>query len=273
MTPPPNHIIAIDWSGDKSVGGQRRKIWIADWHNGVVTLTSGRTREETADYLIAAARETPDMVVGLDFAFSYPAWFVREQGSKSAPEFWEFVASGKGEEWLSTSNSFCWGRKGIRCPEGHRAPQWMGFRQTDREISLGGIQPKSPFQIGGAGAVGTGSLRGIPIIHRLRKEGFSIWPFMAPRFPVALEIYPRLFTGKGTKSNRGFRAHHLCQASFSSLPKDVKMKAEASEDAFDALCSVIGMKEHGSEFGRLERESDPTIKLEGRIWSPASAAD
>lgn len=260
----------MDWSGGKTAGGQRKKIWIADWREGDVALTSGRTREETTEHLIAAARETPDMVVGLDFAFSYPAWFVREQGCDSAPEFWELLAKGRGEEWLSTANAFCWGRKGIGRPEGHREPGWLGFRQTDREISIGGIQPKSPFQIGGAGAVGTGSLRGIPMLDRLRREGFSIWPFTEPRFPVALEIYPRWFTGNGNKSSGAFRASHLRGAGYASLSKETAAKAESCEDAFDALCSVLGMRDHAADFANLRQASDPDVKLEGRIWRPAS---
>jgi hypothetical protein len=267
----PDRIIAVDWSGDKSIGGQRKKIWVADWRDGEVTLTSGRTRDETAEYLISAARETPEMVVGLDFAFSYPAWFVREQGCQSAIEFWALVAGGKGEEWLSTPNAFCWGRKGIGCPEGHRAPDWLGFRQTDRELCIGGIQPKSPFQIGGAGAVGTGSLRGIPVLHRLWQEGFSVWPFTKQRLPVALEIYPRLFTGKGNKSSEEFRASHLAQGKYDSLSRKLIAQAVDSEDTFDALCSVIAMKNHGKKFSRLTQATDPRIKLEGRIWGPAFA--
>jgi len=266
----PSRIVAVDWSGDKTGCGQRKKIWVADWHGGGVSLSSGRTREETADYLVAAARETPEMVVGLDFAFSYPAWFVREQGCVSVEEFWELVAGGRGEDWLSTANDFCWGRKGVRRPNGHGAPEWLGFRRTDCEISVGGIQPKSPFQIGGAGAVGTGSLRGIPILHRLRQEGFSIWPFMAPDFPIALEIYPRWFTGDGNKSGKAFRSSHLGGEQFASLPRELIARAESSEDAFDALCSVMGMKDHIRQLGRLTQASDARGKLEGRIWLPAS---
>jgi hypothetical protein len=267
---PPCRIVAVDWSGDKTASGQRKKIWVADWQDGELDLSGGRTREETTEYLIAAARATPDMVVGLDFAFSYPAWFVREQGCESAAEFWELVARGKGEEWLSTSNSFCWGRKGRRCPDGHREPEWLGFRQTDRAITIGGIQPKSPFQIGGAGAVGTGSLRGMPMLDRLRRAGFGVWPFTTPGFPVAVEIYPRLFTGKGNKSGQESRARHLGGAPFSGISLDAKGKAENSEDAFDALCSVFAMTKNAADFANLKQTSDPDARLEGRIWRPTS---
>lgn len=90
------------------------------------------------------------------------------------------------------------------------------LRRTDREApAIGGIRPKSVFQIGGAGAVGTGSLRGMPILKRLRDAGFAVWPFDAPRWPCVVEIYPRLLTGAVNKGSAGARAggDHLESAS------------------------------------------------------------
>src|ERR1035438_3250481 len=101
-------VVAVDWSGDRSAAGQRRKIWAGVWTAGAgrvdggrVTLESGRTRGEVAEWLIGMARETPRIVVGFDFCFSFPAWFVRECGVGSAIEFWEMVAGGHGERWLA----------------------------------------------------------------------------------------------------------------------------------------------------------------------------
>jgi hypothetical protein len=264
----PERFIAIDWSGDKTRSGQRRKIWLADWRRRHLTLTSGRTREETAEYLIAAAQETPQLVAGLDFAFSYPAWFLREKGCGSAEEFWQLVARGKCEQWLNGGSAPFWGKPNQRCPPDHRAPGWTGFRRTDRALNIAGIQPKSPFQIGGAGAVGTGSLRGIPILHQLLRAGFSIWPFTAHWMPVALEIYPRLFTGAGNKSSQEFRSAHLALPFYDTLPPAVRDAARDSEDAFDALCSVLGMRDHASQFANLRQAIDETELLEGEIWRP-----
>lgn len=265
----PVRFIAVDWSGDKSIAGQRRKIWVADWKQGTLALKSGMTRAEAAAYLIAAARETPRMVAGLDFAFSFPAWFVRQQGCAGAEEFWQLVAEAKGEEWLAQPNSFCWGRKGRRCPNDHREPEWRGFRQTDRDFNVAGTRPKSPFQICGAGAVGTGSLRGIPVLRQLREAGFSIWPFHRIRLPVAIEIYPRLFTGPGNKSSEGFRARRLAEAQYKRIDDVLLGQGRQSEDAFDALCSAFAMREHADDLARLEQASAADILIEGAIWRPA----
>jgi len=221
--------------------------------------------------LIAAAKQTPSLVAGLDFAFSYPAWFIRQQGCNSAEEFWRLTAGGKGEQWLGECSRPFWGRPRRRCPSDHRAPEWKGFRRTDRELNIAAIRPKSPFQIGGAGAVGTGSLRGIPILHRLRQAGFSIWPFTPFRMPVVLEIYPRLFTGAGNKSRHEFRAAHLNQLRYGSLPEDALAEARNSEDAFDALCSVFGMQAHAEQLASLHQATGPVENLEGKIWRPAGS--
>src|ERR1039458_2080260 len=97
-------VVAVDWSGDRSAAGQRRKIWAGE---------GGRSRDGVAEWLIEMARETPRMVVGVDFCFSYPAWFVAEHGAKTAPEFWEIVVE-HGERWLGREceDARFWGRVG-----------------------------------------------------------------------------------------------------------------------------------------------------------------
>src|SRR5712691_3135082 len=62
-------ILAVDWSGARS--GARRVIWVAEARAGtIVRLESGRDREEVTRFLLAEARRDPELVVGLDFAFS-----------------------------------------------------------------------------------------------------------------------------------------------------------------------------------------------------------
>jgi len=160
-------VVAVDWSGDRSVAGQRRKIWAGVWSKDAagrarVELASRRTRDELVDWLIAMARETPAMVVGVDFCFSYPAWFVREHGAASAPEFWEVVLQ-RGERWLSREceDVRFWGRPRKKPPEfcGEDGATRM-LRLADCECKVAsfiedgrqaekvkGIAPKSPFQI------------------------------------------------------------------------------------------------------------------------------
>ena len=76
--------IAVDWLGAKS--GSRRKIWLAESAGDqLIRLENGRTREELAALLIHEAATTGDIVVGLDFAFSFPAWFLKTRVAGSLP--------------------------------------------------------------------------------------------------------------------------------------------------------------------------------------------
>jgi hypothetical protein len=262
--------IAVDWSGAVDSVAQRKSIWIADWRGGTLwQFKSGISRDRTIAYIEAAGRETSNLVVGLDFAFSYPAWFLEQQGCSTASAFWQLVAEGKGKEWLQEPNELFWGH-GKR-PLSYVAKQ--AFRITEMSLmnELGGnMKPKSGFQINGAGSVGKGSLRGIPYLFRLHQAGFRIWPFDPPGYPAVVEIYPRIFTGSTVTSKCSSRTAHLTQRQYGSLSDEDRNKAIDSEHAFDALCSVIGMKDHADELANLNEETDSNFKLEGRIWRPSA---
>jgi hypothetical protein len=266
----PERLVAIDWSGNATDAGQRRHIWIADWSRGGVTLSAGRTRGETIAWVMEAARATPEMVVGFDFSFSLPAWFVRHSGAPTAAALWHLVEA-QGEAWQRTCAAPFWGRPGRGCPDDHRGRQWRGYRATER--TTGNVTrrlPSSTFQIGGAGAVGTGSLRGMPHLLALARAGFAVWPFEEPRLPVVVEIYPRLFTGRTRVSDAKARAEHLRREQFEDLPAETLAKARNSPDGFDALCTVMGMAEHAAEFADLRCANDADALLEGEIWTPRS---
>jgi hypothetical protein len=327
-------VVAVDWSGDRSAAGQRRKIWAGVWtadptlrddvakdrasadptHDGEavmdgaptlvdwgsVTLESGRTRVEVAEWLIAMARETQRMVVGFDFCFSFPEWFVRgEMGCEDAPSFWELVEREHGERWLAAgcADGRFWGKAG-EGRNGKRPEEFSGERlhrmlratdidckiatvipEAERAARVRGITPKSVFQIGGSGSVGTASLRGMPVLRRLRKAGFAVWPFDSVRGigPMVVEMYTRLNTGAVHKSNAGARAEYLLRkrredAMYAALPRRVLEKARGSEDAFDALVSCMVMTARRGEFRRLGTPKDPGYRVEGWTWSPGVRA-
>jgi len=257
----PSRVIAVDWSGAKK--GARKRIWLAEAVDSrLIRLEAGRSREELARHLTEEAERDPELVVGLDFAFSLPAWFLEKYERASAPEFWEVVRE-RGEAWLKRCEPPFWGRPGTTCPE---LPEH--FRATDREVeSVGGIRPKSPFQIGGAGAVGTGSLRGMPVLAELRDAGFHVWPFDAPASPLVIEIYPRVLTGPVTKSDavaRGRYAHEFIP----DLEMDHLYAMAGSEDAFDAAVSALVMAGLKDSFASLPEVRSDRERREGRIWTP-----
>jgi hypothetical protein len=261
-----NQIIAIDWSGNKEPSKQREHIWMADWRDGVITLTGKRTRQETVKAVIDASRNERSLVVGFDFAFSYPAWFAKEKGCGTPSDLWQLVKA-NGENWLSECEAPFWGRPKKGCPHDHRDPHWNGFRKTELNIrDRMKQQPKSPFQIGGAGAVGTGSVRGMPHLLDLQAAGFAIWPFDPPAPHMVIEIYPRLAVGNTRVSQAGERESFLQRDPFRKLPEEVLQAARNSADAFDALCALTNMVEHRDELGKLTQATEPDDLLEGRIW-------
>jgi hypothetical protein len=259
-------VIAVDWSG--AAVGAARRIWLAEVVDGdLVRLECGRSREQVAELLIEEGRRDPTLVVGLDFAFGFPAWFAAEQGAADAPTLWSRVAR-DGDDWLRRCEPPFWGRPGRR-----RAIDDVErlFRRTERQVPrVKGIAPKSVFQVGGAGAVGTGSVRGMRLLARLHESGWRIWPFTddggAPA-PTAIEIYPRLLTGPVNKSSFSQRAEFL-RHRFPYIAAGVGVQASSSEDAFDAAVSALVMHEHLAELRALPPASDDVERIEGAIWWP-----
>jgi hypothetical protein len=253
--------IAVDWSG--ATHNARSHIWLAEAHEPgqLVRLESGRDRVELCQHLLSLPPEAT--VVGFDFAFSFPVWFVRHVGAATAPDVWAHAVT-HGEEWLSRCEPPFWGRPGCPRPP-HAQP---ALRQTDLAVPrTAGIAPKSIFQIGGAGAVGTGSIRGMPLLHQLHAAGATIWPFTSGRGPVVVEIYPRLMTGPVNKSNPNERERLLTRR-YPTLADEHRRAAILSEDAFDATVSALVMIEHIADLTSLPPQMDADMRLEGRIWHP-----
>jgi hypothetical protein len=166
--------------------------------------------------------------------------------------------------WLKECKPPFWGRSGTRKVVRHDL-----YRQTELNCQpIAGIRPKSVFQIYGPGAVGTGSLRGMPLLCELHDADFSIWPFDPPGWPKVVEIYPRAFTGPVVKRDREARRAYLADW---ALPPWLGPMAEGSDDAFDAAISALVMSRHSQELMCLRQATDPTAVLEGEIWRPHGA--
>lgn len=265
-TPQGLRVIAVDWSGARK--GARHRIWLAEVQDGtLLRLEEGRSREEIVEHLIEEAKRDPALVVGLDFAFSFPAWFLKHHGAGDVRALWALVER-EGEDWLARCPVPFWGRPGRSRPGEDVLPeQW---RQTEREVpTTGSSRPKSVFQIGGAGAVGTGSIRGMPALKRLVEAGFSVWPFDPATPPAIVEIYPRVLTGEVVKSDPAVRDAYLLER-YPNLSEVLRVTAASSDDAFDAAVSALVMWECVEALVALPRSENRTVRREGRIWFPGS---
>jgi hypothetical protein len=244
-------VIAIDWSGRQQ--GAAETIWLAHARDGkLLSLENGCDRAGVVEAAIALAG--PEAVVGLDFAFSFPRWYCELEGWSAGRDVWAAMRD-HGETLLARCEPPFWGRTGKQ-----RQTLGDGHRATET-----GSSARSVFQIGGAGAVGTGSIRGMPHLLRFVEAGFAIWPFDAPSARNVVEIYPRDLTGKVNKSRHLERRAHL-EKSFADQCAVLRERAAGSEDAFDAAVSAVVMAAHVGELARLPARTPAPI--EGEIWRP-----
>ena len=261
-----HRVIAIDWSGAKARNG-RGSIALAEVRAGrLVRLDAGLDRVEAIQSVLDTDRDGP-VLVGLDFAFSVPLWYLQEQGYSSAAALWEALAS-EGERGAESLLQRCdppfWGKYGTRRP--HAAA--LDCRRTTREHGA-----KPVFQVGGAGSVGTGSLRGMPYLRLLKESGWAIWPFDDPGERTVVEIYPRrLYRHAGIasvcKSDDASREQALGEIRGLNIPPKARQAAIGSEHAFDALTAAIGLWKcvGGKRFDFPA--ADAEARLEGMIFQP-----
>ena len=263
----PTRAIAVDWSGAETGAG--KKIWLCEVAGGrVVRLESGRDRNEIERELIVEAGLDPRLVVGLDFAFSLPAAFSSQRGHRTVDEVWREVER-DGESWLAKCPSPFWGKPGKKKP---RLEERVFFRRTELETAAAtGARPFSVFQIGGAGAVGVGSVRGMPMLDRLRREGFAVWPFDRAVAPLVIEIWPRIFIGGLNKSDAKEREKFLDDR-FPDLAAEHRASAVDSDDGLDSLVCAVAIYRQLAQIAELQRAADPETALEGRIWRPATGS-
>lgn len=255
------HVIAVDWSG--ALKRVERKLWSAEVIDGkLVDLIAWSTREALVENLLEAGERDPSLVVGIDFAFSVPTWFAREHGQADARGLWRYVAD-LGESWLAECPKPFFGRaKSTRIPEDPARPL---LRRTEEDLIRRGLgRPKSVFQIGGPGAVGTGSLRGMPFLPRFEAAGWRLWPFTDGDGPTVFEAWPRLYTPGLVKSAPGARSRFV-EEQFKNAAPGHRVLARGSDDALDAAATAMGIADAMDEGRRLDEDLDATDRLEGRI--------
>lgn len=257
--------VAVDWSGAK---GRSARLALAEARGGrLLRVETLHDREQVCEAIEAYHARREAVVVGIDFSFSFPAWFVDRLGATDAIALWPIVEA-EGERWLRECPSPFWGRPGTKRP-GFAAPL---LRRTEADVARrlrsgpASPRPKSTFQIGGAGAVGTSSIRGMPRLLRLRAAGFAIWPFDAAAHHTVVELYPRALTGPVVKSDPTARASHVARLPW-TIPPALARKLTESEDAFDAGVSALGMSACADSLLALP-PGDAIDRIEGRIWIP-----
>ncbi|MEE2778010.1 MAG: HD domain-containing protein [Acidobacteriota bacterium] len=259
----PQRVFAVDWSGARE--GAERRIWVAEAADGqLLRIENGRTRDAVAALLVAEAERDPRLVVGIDFAFSFPFWFLRAKSCGSADEFWRLAAR-EGSRWSEELEPPFF-RKGSWNDEWNRAFfEHSPYRKTELELSP---RPETVFKLVGPRQVGKASLAGCRTLLTLRNAGFSIWPFDPPGLPLAVEIYPRLFYGSKVRKGDPVARRGFLEGELPALEAGQVETLAGSDDAFDAAVAALSLDRTRERFAEMEREVDPVFQVEGRIWSP-----
>lgn len=221
-----DRVIVVDWSAANlptSPTNRANAIWIgchdaeggAEWHH--------RTRasaEAQLEALIETARSDGHrLLLGFDFAMGYPSGFAaRLTGEARAQAVWAWLAREIKDTHDNRNNRFAVAaRMNAAFPEGpgpfwsHPTGQlWPGlpFRRTGIDYAALGLaetraaedavpRAKSPWMLFNPGSVGSQSLLGLPLIHRLSlRPEVAVWPFDKATAPmVVAEVYPSLLAG------------------------------------------------------------------------------
>lgn len=212
-------VLMVDWSGGNDRGPTPKKdsIFAGVARNGTAdepVYLRNRQVAETwiAEFLDAERQAGRKVLAGFDFAFGYPQGFGKVlTGSDDPFAIWDWFAehvedspkannrfdvAGKINALFPGAGPF-WGnglRRDIkRLPRkgnsrrGHGMPE----KRAAEEAAKGAF---AVWQLSGAGAVGSQTIMGLPVLSRLRKKfGASVWPFEPLTSDVALvEVWPSL---------------------------------------------------------------------------------
>lgn len=216
-------VIMIDWSGGNDTGPRPRKdaIWAGITQGGIdrdpVYLRNRALAEAwiTAT-LDAEAQAGRRVCLGFDFAFAFPAGFAAAlTGDPDPLALWDWVAA-RIEDTPRRNNRFDLAATINRGFPGHgpfwfnglardipdlprkgreRTFRWQPERRATERAAKGSF---ACWQLGGAGAVGSQVLTGMPVLARLRaRHGarLGVWPFEAAQRQITLlEVWPSLIT-------------------------------------------------------------------------------
>ncbi len=235
--------VILDWSAAEGRKTGEQSIWIGVMKRDVRFRLSYEahnpaTRAEAATLLrtiLADLRKRGDRaLVGFDFNFGLPrgtAQRLQLSETQAWSAMWKFLAANVVDKADNTNNRFAVAAKMNRlmtdeawpfwgCPA-RQAQRWLSttkpetpgdfpeFRLT--ETVLKGLskraQPKSVWQMHGAGVVGGQTLLGIPFVRKLAEdlgESAAIWPYgtglralshddLEPLSALLVEVYPSLY--------------------------------------------------------------------------------
>lgn len=217
-----DRVAILDWSAARGPKRGKDSIWL-----GLADISG--TRAENIPTRMAAARRLEEVIdaalanghrllIGADFAFGFPAGFAKAlTGVPSALAVWDWLSarildtpeniSNYREVAAEMNSGFAgagpfWGNgmrlevPGLPRLKPPLPPPLIPHRHCDLVARGDGVNPKTVWQLAGAGAVGAQVLTGLPVLNALRRRHpsvISVWPFEVADTPIVLaEVYPSL---------------------------------------------------------------------------------
>ncbi len=233
-------VAIVDWSGGNDTGPRPRKdaIWLGITRDGqdeapIYIRNRMEAEERLADLIQAEIAARRRLFLGFDFPFAYPTGFARALTGTDDPfAVWAWLDKALTDTPKSNNRFEVAGRINRTLGQG-QGPFWGNGRPNHDVPGLprtkGAYQNPFPdrravedrakgsftcWQLAGAGAVGSQTLTGLPVLHRLRARfpgQLATWPFEPLDRPVALvEIWPGLINPivKRAEAQGGLRDAH-----------------------------------------------------------------
>lgn len=281
-----DRVIVADWSAANlptSAINRSNAIWLgchdgeggAEWHH----RTRASAEEQLSTLIDNAAGQR--LLIGFDFAMAYPTGFAARVAGKANPRaLWRWLAErvedgpdnrnnrfavaqeinalfveGQGPFWSHPTDQHWPGLPPRRIGIDYDALGLAEFRMAEA-ITPGA---KSPWMLFNPGSVGSQTLLGLPMIHRLSsRPGIAVWPFDPPEVlaeaeVVLAEVYPSLIAGPVAIEANRF-----------AIPRDqaqVRLLSRAlwTLSQQDCLAALLDCPEEAAEQGWILGTNDPAL--------------
>ena len=237
--------VIVDWSAAAKPATGADSVWIGVLKRDVRFRMSFEshnpaTRQEAEKILAAVLDDLKKRgeraLLGFDFPLGFPRGFadaLKLTGEAPWRAVWDQIDKMIKDKADNTNNRYqvaakmnrlmtdeAWPFWGAPAKQAQRwltttkPPQGTGdileFRATEDAARKGRLQPKSVWQMHGAGAVGGQTLVGVPVVRRLLEKlgpSAAVWPFgtgwreltpadVEPLSALVVEVWPSMFDGK-----------------------------------------------------------------------------
>ncbi|MEL6609110.1 MAG: hypothetical protein AAFO93_09390 [Pseudomonadota bacterium] len=301
-----DRVVMVDWSGGADRGAQPKAdaIWLCSAQGGQAGapeyLRNRVLAQDRISALIEDARRAGERIlIGFDFPFGYPAGVAELwTGTPDPFAIWADLTARIGDLRDGRDR---WGVAGaVNAALPGDGPFWFKPASVDADVpskkpaefAVGQWREAerrtkgafSCWQLGGAGAVGSQVLMGVPVLAGLRAQyGAKVWPFEALDGDVGfVEIWPSLIGAEVAKAQGPDEFKDAAQVRV--LAQAVSRLSPAELSAMLADVPDVARAEEGWILGLGHEETLAAAARQGRLqndcfalppgvdWAPVDAA-